>query len=138
MVGKNLQQRLAVADMRISPYADPDSHTFTVKMDLPHGEHGVYPGMYTKAAFAIGEAPKMSVPARAIAHRSEVTAVYVLEEDGRWHFRQVRAGNKLGADRVEILAGLQPGERVALDPVGAAIAIRQSESGNVTGDKAAQ
>lgn len=125
MVGKDLQQRLEVTDMRISPYADPKSHTFTVKMDLPQGDHQVYPGMYTKAGFAVGEAPRLSVPAEAIARRSEVTAVYVLDEEGRWHFRQVRTGNPLPDGQVEVLAGVNAGERVALDPVAAAVAIHQ-------------
>ena len=52
-------------------------------------------------------------------YRSEVTGVYVLEKDLP-QLRQVRIGNRFG-DQIEILAGLDSGERIALDPVAAGI-----------------
>ena len=39
-------------------------------------------------------------------------------------FRQIRLGEAIGEDVVEVLAGLRPGEKVALDPVKAAIALK--------------
>jgi len=42
--------------------------------------------------------------------------------------RQIRPGQDFGADGVEVLGGLQPGEKVALDPVKAAIALKGSEA----------
>ncbi len=59
--------------------------------------------------------------------RSEVTGVYVVGRGVR--FRQVRIGNRYG-DRFEILAGLSPGERVALDPVHAGVVLKQSAGGD--------
>ena len=47
------------------------------------------------------------------------TAV-VIDADGRLSLRQVRPGNRYG-DRIEILAGLDANETVALDPVRAGI-----------------
>ena len=35
--------------------------------------------MFVKVVFAIGEAERLLVPAEAVLHRSEVTAVYVVE-----------------------------------------------------------
>jgi multidrug efflux pump subunit AcrA (membrane-fusion protein) len=58
------------------------------------------------------------VPERAIVQRSEVTAVYVVDKDGRASLRQIRTGHRFD-DRLEVLAGLTPGERIAVDPLAA-------------------
>jgi multidrug efflux pump subunit AcrA (membrane-fusion protein) len=59
------------------------------------------------------------VPASAVIKRSELTAVYVVDSQGHPHLRQVRLGRKQG-DNIEVFAGLQLGEKVALDPIAAA------------------
>lgn len=120
---------LAGEEVTISPYADPASHTFKVRVVLPPGQHGVYPGMFTKVAFVTGEERRLVVPGEAVVHRSEVTAVYVVESDGAVRFRQVRAGRELDDGRVEVLAGLDAGERVAVEPVQAGIRLKAQRSG---------
>ncbi len=62
------------------------------------------------------------MPATALLRRGEVTAVYVVDRDGRPQLRQVRVGEGVGDDEVEILAGLSPGERIAANPVQAGMA----------------
>jgi len=114
-------ESLSAASLRIFPYADPATHTFRVRAELPAGQHGVYPGMLVKVAFAGERRDVLVVPAEAIARRGEVSAVYVLEPNGQLHFRQVRTGGAHG-DVVEVLSGLEPGERVVTDPVVAAAA----------------
>jgi multidrug efflux pump subunit AcrA (membrane-fusion protein) len=93
-----------------------------VRLELPDDVRGVYPGMFARAHFATGRATRMVVPREAIVRRSEVTAVYVVPEQGRPQLRQVRLGTAGDERSIEVLAGLKPGERVALDPVGAGIA----------------
>jgi RND family efflux transporter MFP subunit len=110
------------------PYADPDSHTFTVRVALPDGQHGLYPGMLVKVAFSVGESPELAIPSRSIVHRSEVTGVYVLGEDQRLQFRQLRVGREVAGDLTVVLAGLEAGERVALDPVAAGIQLKQQRA----------
>ena len=87
-------------------------------MDLPANAADLYPGMFVKVGFVTGESPRLLVPKSAIVARSEVTAVYVVDGDGRTSLRQVRTGGAFG-DRLEVVAGLAAGERVALDPVAA-------------------
>jgi len=111
---------IAASSMTISPYADADSHTFQVRVNLPPGDHGLYPGMAVKVAFAIGTTKKLQVPLAAVTHRSEVTALYVMDEQQKLSMRQIRAGYKLDNDMIEVLAGLQENEQVAIDPVLAA------------------
>jgi multidrug efflux pump subunit AcrA (membrane-fusion protein) len=59
------------------------------------------------------------VPASAVVRRAELDAVYVIGLEGRPLLRLVRLGRADG-DRVEILTGLAPGERVAREAQAAA------------------
>jgi len=106
-----------VKRITVVPAADPRTHTTRVRLDLPGDVRGIYPGVYARAHFAVGAAPKLLVPRAAVIRRSELTAVYVLADDGRARLRQVRLGAAGDERSVEVLAGLKPGERVALDPV---------------------
>jgi len=94
------------------------SNTFRARLELPENATDLYPGMFVKAGFVVGEAERLLVPATALVERSEVTAVYVLDPSGRSSLRQVRVGDHFGT-AVEILAGLAPGERVATQPLAA-------------------
>ena len=114
--------RIETENITLFPIADPVTNTFRVRLDLSAGQFGLYPGMFVKVAFAIGEADRLLVPAGAVLHRSEVTALYVVSEAGI-RLRQVRTGQHFG-DHIEILSGLVAGEVVALDPVLAGIAAK--------------
>lgn len=120
-------ETIAAQKLTFFPYADPQSHTFRVRLQLPPGQKGLYPGMFVKAAFVVGEVKRLIVPQAAVTYRSEVTAVYVVGDDNRVSFRQVRLGRILPNGRVEVLAGLSPGERVALDPVQAGVYLKEHE-----------
>jgi RND family efflux transporter MFP subunit len=106
----------------VVPAADPRTHTTRVRLELPGDVRGIYPGVYARAHFEVGSAPTLLVPRAAVVRRSELTAVYVLADDGRPRLRQVRLGVTGDERSVEVLAGLKPGERVALDPVKAGMA----------------
>lgn len=111
-------QRIEAEKVIVFPYADPQTHSFRVRVELPETETGLQPGMTVKTAFKTGEVERLLLPATSLVTRSEVTAVYVVGDDQRISLRQVRAGHRYGG-RVEILAGLMPGEKVAADPVAA-------------------
>jgi len=124
---------IEATSMVISPYADAQSHTFQVRVNLPLGDHGLYPGMAVKVVFATGVTRKLLVPASAITHRSEVTAVYVMntpsaDMPGVFSMRQIRAGHRQQNDMIEVLSGLQENERVAIDPVKAIAFIKDSKN----------
>jgi RND family efflux transporter MFP subunit len=103
------------------PRVDPATHSLEVWLDLPAGLPGVAPGMFARAWLpADGSAgPRFYVPLQAVVRRAEMTAVYVLGADGRPLLRQVRLG-RADADKIEVLAGVSAGERVALEPQAAA------------------
>jgi RND family efflux transporter MFP subunit len=121
--------RVGADNITIFPFADSASNTFTVRVELPAGQFALYPGMFVKVAFVIGDAERLLIPTRALLRRSEVTGAYIVSTDGKVRLRQVRAGNTFG-DRTEILAGLSAGERIALDPVRAGIYVKSQAVAN--------
>lgn len=114
--------------LRIFPYAQASTHTFRVRVNLPEGRHGVYPGMLLKVGFEGEKNERLVVPASAIARRGELSAVYVLGPQDELQFRQVRIGGERNGV-IEVLAGVEAGERVVADPVAAAVAIKDNAPG---------
>jgi len=110
--------RVSASKVTVFPYADPATHSFAVRAELSGEGAGLYPGMTVKVAFAVGETSRLMVPASSLVRRGELQGVYVMTDAGI-ALRQVRVGDRFG-DRIELLAGLEDGERIALDPVAAA------------------
>ncbi len=106
------------------PVADPAANTFRVRVNLPAGSATLYPGSFVKVGFVVGETQRLLVPLAAVVHRSELTAIYVVDDQDHVVLRQIRTGREHG-DRVEVLAGLAAGEVVATDPVGAGVYLKQ-------------
>lgn len=117
-VGKWLDARA----ITVVPSADPRTHSTQVRIDLPADVPGIYPGVFARVHFVVGRAPRLMVPREAILRRSELTAVYVVGDDNVPRLRQVRLGSVGDERAVEVLAGLKPGERVALDAIRAGMA----------------
>jgi len=106
----------------LMPSADPRTHTTRVRLDLPPDVRNVYPGVYARVHFTIGKAARLLVPRAAVVRRSELTAVFVVDAKGAVLLRQVRLGEAGDESWIEILAGVRPGERVAVEPVKAGLA----------------
>jgi RND family efflux transporter MFP subunit len=119
-------------ELRIPPRADAATHTFRVLVNLPEGDHGVYPGTLAKVAFVSGEQERVLIPERALVRRGELTAAYVVDEGQRVSLRHLRVGTPTVDGRVPVLAGLAAGERVAVDPIAAGIAYKQQTPGEST------
>ena len=114
-----------VQRVEILPTVDARSHTATARLYLPENLEGVVPGMYARAHFTIGQAQKLTVPPAAVLRRGEVTAVYVLDDKGgAARLRQVRLGEPVSGGELEVLAGINPGERVSLAPVKSGIDLK--------------
>ncbi len=118
----SLGRWIDVREVTVVPSADPRTHTTRVRLELPEDLRGVYPGVFARAHFTIGRAPRLLVPRAAVFQRSELTGVYVLDDRSAPSLRQVRLGTAGDESAVEVLAGLRPGERVALEPVKAGMA----------------
>lgn len=118
----SLERWIDVRQVTVMPAADPRTHTTRVRLELPEDLRGVYPGVFARAHFTVGRAPRLLVPRAAVFHRSELTGVYVIDGKGVPRLRQIRLGTAGDENAVEVLAGLKPGERVALEPVKAGMA----------------
>ena len=125
-------KRIAAASLTFYPVADPVTNTFTVRVNLPEGSATLFPGMFVKVGFVVGESRRLHVPETAIVRRSELTGVYVLADE-KVSLRQVRLGRTYDGN-IEILAGLTEGERIATDPVAAGIYLKE-RSTMVDGDE---
>lgn len=119
-------RRIEVSKLTVFPEAAKPSNTFRARLELPENAADLYPGMFVKVGFVTGEARRLLVPLSSVVERGEVTALYVVNGDGRTSLRQVRLGRKFEKD-VEVLTGLAAGERVALDPVAAMKQLRRAE-----------
>lgn len=119
---------VAAESVTVFPVADPRSDTFKVRLMLPDGTQGVFPGMYVKVGFIAGVDRGLVIPLSAVVRRSEVVGVYVVNGDGRLRFRHIRLGSSVGPEHVNVLSGLQAGEQVATDPVRATILLKSQRT----------
>ena len=125
-----LDQRLTSTRVTLLPTVDAATHVAQVRVDLPSQAEALAamtPGMFVRVQFVTGSVVKLTVPATAVLRRGELAAVYVQGGDGATALRQLRLGESVGADEIEVLAGLTAGERVLTDPVRAAIALRAGQ-----------
>ena len=102
-------------ELTIFPYADAQTHNFKVRIHLPEQQAGLYPGMMVKVSLPIETGEALTIPASALVTRSELRAVYLLDNQGQPRLRQVRTGYEKNGE-VEILAGLTSGDKIALNP----------------------
>ncbi len=117
--------RLETSDLRIPPSADLQTHSFKVLVNLPEGDYSLFPNTLVKIAFVNGETETLLVPASAVAVRGEVTGVYVIANN-QIEFRLVRLGSLTIGNQYPVLAGLHSGETIAIDPVAATNAYKNS------------
>lgn len=106
-------QALTGVVSRILTAGDPQTHTFTVKVDLP-ATPGLKTGMFGRLQVDKGTSPTIVLPASAVIQRGEMTSVFVVGTDNIARLRWVKIGRHLG-DRREVLSGLNVGERVLLE-----------------------
>lgn len=94
----------------ILPSADAASRTFEVRVDF-EGMPGARPGMFARVRIPAGEREVVLVPSGAIAHVGQLRSV-VLEDRGEWKRRSVTVGGRSEDGLVEVLSGLEGGERI--------------------------
>lgn len=116
-------ERIEAESLTFFPVADDAANTFRVRVNLPDGAITLYPGMFIKVGFIVGETERLLIPAAAVIRRSELSGVYVVDGD-KVSLRQVRLGRRYG-ESIEVLAGLEQGEAVATDPVRAGIWLKE-------------
>lgn len=121
VVGQKLDIRIDANNLATSavvreivPQAQQASRSVLVKLALPQASSNpILPGMFGRAAIPVGRVERVWLPRSAVLHIGQLDLVEVAEPDGTLSRRFVRLG-RIEDDKVEILTGLSPGERVAL------------------------
>lgn len=106
-------QTLSGVVSQILPAGDPQTHTFMVKVDLPRTA-GLKTGMFGRFQLDKGTTPTILIPATSVVERGELTSVYVVGADRIARLRWIKVGRRF-EQQLEILSGVNPGERVLLD-----------------------
>lgn len=100
--------------VQIVPIADPGSRSFLVKIELPV-DMRLRSGLFGRAQFSRGTRSSLLIPQTAAVERGQLQGVYVLDLNRVANLRYVTLGKTTGAE-VEVLAGLQEGERIVAKP----------------------
>ena len=99
---------------QIVPAADAASRTFLVKIDLPT-DTLLRSGLFGRAQFSRGERQALLIPRSALVERGQLQGIYVLDQSRVASLRYVTLGKPSG-NEVEVLTGLQDGERLVAKP----------------------
>jgi Cu(I)/Ag(I) efflux system membrane fusion protein len=95
----------------IQPQTDATSPTYKVRLDMGNPGLALKPDMYAEVEFTVEEPPRLTVPTEAVIDTGKRSIVYLDRGNGMFEPREVETGARTG-DRVEILSGLKPGQRV--------------------------
>jgi len=107
-----VHREFAATITEIIPAADPATRSVTMRADLPAGA-GLQPGMFVRAAFAVGQETVLTIPRGAVQTVGQLSTVRVRTQ-GSVELRQIALGREID-HRVEVLAGLNGGDLVLLD-----------------------
>ena len=100
--------------VQILPAADAGSRSFIVKVELP-ADAQLRSGLFGRAQFSRGKRSSLLIPQTAVVERGQLQGVYVLDQNKIAGLRYVTLGKTSGL-AVELLAGLQKGERLVAKP----------------------
>lgn len=96
------------------PTADPASRSFLVKIEL-RADARLRSGLFGRARFSRGERSALLIPQAAMVEHGQLQGVYVIDANGRIGLRYVTLGKTAG-QQVEVLSGLQDGEKLIAAP----------------------
>ncbi len=97
--------------IEVAPSADPASRTFLVKLRLLDSP-GLRSGLFGRVSIPAAEVQLLTVPQVALVQRGQMEILFIAEHD-KAKLRLVRSGRRW-PDRVEIVSGLEAGERVVI------------------------
>ncbi len=117
-LGVDERQRSSAKVARISPVVDQATGTVKVTVELAGTEEGFKPGAFVKVAIETDRRKRaLLIPKRALIEQDSTFHVYVVNDGSA-----VRADVVLGyqdGERVEIVEGLRPGQKVVVAGQGA-------------------
>ena len=113
--GEKFKGRIA----RVAPVLDPATRTASIEIEVPNGDHRLKPGMYARISLVVEERKNTLVaPKNAVIDFENKRGVWMPNDDKRAIFAPVTLGIE-GTDQIEILAGLNEGDRFVTTGAGA-------------------
>jgi len=112
--------------VEIVPAADSASRSFLVKIEMP-SDPALRSGLFGRAQFSRGERSSLLIPRTAVVERGQLQGIYVLDQNKIANLRYITLGKPWG-EQVEVLAGLQVGERLISDPGSRELSGKEIES----------
>lgn len=97
----------------VLPIFDATTRTLKVRLETDNPEFVLRPDMFVDVELPISLPPTVTVPADAVLDSGLKKTVFVDQGNGFFEPREVEAGWRLG-NRVEIVSGLKPGERIVM------------------------
>jgi len=97
----------------VSPVLDSVTRTVRARLDAGNAEGALKPGMYATVRLERPLGVVLALPEDAVIDTGERRTVFVEIEPGRYQPRDVGLGRR-GGSYVEVLSGLEAGERVAV------------------------
>jgi membrane fusion protein, multidrug efflux system len=109
------QERFAGEVYFLAPQVDPNTRTLLIKARIPNPKHRLKPGMFANLDLTLTLRPEATViPESALLSQGSRTSVFVIDSNSNAQIRPVKVGLRI-PDHIEILSGLQPGEKVVAE-----------------------
>jgi RND family efflux transporter MFP subunit len=116
---KATNQHLSGKVIRSTDALDRSTRTMQVEVDVPNADYKLTPGMYADVSLRVQNDPDaLTLPLQAINRTAEKTTVLLVNSQNHVEEREIRTGIE-GSDRIQVLSGLNAGDRVIVGNLGA-------------------
>lgn len=99
---------------------DPSTRTFRVKIRPDQMPGSLRGGLFSRIRIPLGEKEILLIPETAVVKRGQLRGVYTVGKDGVLSLRYIKTGRAYPGG-IEVLSGLEPGERVVVKGVEKAV-----------------
>ena len=116
---------------RINPSVDPQTRTFDAEALIENHEGLLKPGFFVKSSIPSKKVDSiLMIPQKALNYAYGIYKVYALTGGNKLKEREVRVGDRMG-ENVEVISGVEKGDRLALPMEGQELAMRDGASAKV-------
>src|SRR5271165_5921610 len=103
---------------RFTDALDRTTRTMQVEIDVPNETYKLQPGTYANVALEVqNHSNALTIPIQAVQHHEGKTSVLVVDQQNRVQQREIQTGLE-DPNQVEIVSGLNEGERVSVGNFG--------------------
>jgi RND family efflux transporter MFP subunit len=116
---KATNERFSGKVIRSTDSLDRSTRTMQVEVDVPNSDYKLTPGMYADVSLRVQNDPNaLTLPSQAISRSVDKASVLLVNAKNEVEEREIRTGIE-GSDRIEVVSGLNEGDRVIVGNLGA-------------------